>query len=210
MLLALAELPTEEAAALEQRVASDPALRQQLQSIRQNLAATDAAFDALDDVRPAMVERAASRAAESVWQWQLQHAGQKQGRSASRTFASRWMLPAAAAAVALLIGGTVVVRNWKHHDNTDLANSNPTENNLPAIEHEERTYDDRALDRLAFESWDEYEHPGAVNLPSILPPPVTPPVAAADENPETIGVASVSTGEPFFNVPLSADPEPTP
>jgi len=213
MLLALGELSAEQAAALEQRLAADSSLQRQLQSIREDLAATDAAFDAIDDVRPAMIERAASRASSSVWQWQLQQTGRRSLRPAAKSWHSKWMLPAAAAAVALLITGTVLLKTLKHHDG-DIAN-NPDGTGLPAVgeQHEEQTYDDRALNHLAFgvESWDDYDHPGTDTSPSILPPPVAPPVAAAsDENPETAGATSVASGEPFFNVPLSADPEPTP
>jgi anti-sigma-K factor RskA len=211
MLLALGELSSEEAASIEQRVAADPALQRELQSIRENLVAADAAFDSLNDVTPAMVERASSRAAESVWQWQLQQTGRRSASVAGTSAPSRWMLPAAAAAVALLIAGSFLLKNWKHANSSELA-SQPAENSLPSVDHEEQTYDDRALNRLAFgvESWDDYDHPGTDTSPSILPPPVTPPVASNDENPEAIGGTPIASGEPFFNVPLSADPEPTP
>jgi hypothetical protein len=199
LLAALGELSAPDLAALEQRAATDAALRQRLQAIRADVNATDALFTTLDDVPAAMVNRAAANASASVRQWQAQRQSQVAPPAARR---SRWpQIGAVAAALLLLAAGGLVYRNWTAHSTQNLA-LRTDESGLPSIppETEEGNFHLDALKRLAEGSegvdWNE-------RIAADMPASALPPVTLDDSNG---GIASaVATGEPFFDVPLSPD-----
>lgn len=121
------------------------------------------------------------------------------------------MLPAAIAAVVmLLVGGTIVVQMVRNYEyNRRLAQNSGDNSGLPAVlpDPEERAFHFAALKRLVdgeFGMQGE-EYPAADTPPTELPPLA---VAAPATDPGTI--ASAITGEdPFFDVPLSPETDPS-
>jgi len=198
LLYAAGELSAEESSALQAALAADAALRGRLADLQQLMQATDATFDAVDQAAAVPhVERASLRATSAIRQWQSQRL---QSRATSTPPAAvRWQRArvgqwAAVAAIVLMATGIVIIRNWP--TKSDLAKK------LPLPDPEERAFHYNALDELArgeaLLSADPSSDPVTPQVvPEVMPlPPTDQAVASGDQ--------------PYFDVPLSPDPEPLP
>jgi len=206
LMYAVGELQPADAVVLEQRLAADAELRRRLQSLRDDLSATESVFDAADEISSGTIERAVMRAFAAMRSRQSATVAAPAAKRRAAPVAGLWKAPAAAAAAVVVfgIGVALFLRSWSGAGSRDLAAERPDRPGLPSIQPdpEERAFHFAALVRLAVgeEGFFDEENP------ADTPPSALPAVAAVEEPPENAGVASTaSTGEPFFNVPLSPD-----
>jgi anti-sigma-K factor RskA len=211
LLYAVGELPPADVAGLERRLADDASLRQRLDAVREDLAATNAAFEAIDDHSPLNADRAAWRASASLRSWQADRtANVAIPLRSTRQVHRPWIMPAAVAAtVMLVIGGSIVMRNWPLTGNKQDLADRKGDYGLPLVvpDPEERAFHFAALKRLADgeEGMQDEENPAADTPASSLPP-----VAVTGPEVESGGVASaIASGEPIFDVPLTPDVDPS-
>jgi hypothetical protein len=222
LLYAAGEMPPADQAALEHRLAADTDLQTRLTAVRAAFETTDAAFAAADAAAPAGpdVGRVAARASAAVRQWQAARTREATGAAAPRRPArSRvaWAAPTAAAAgIALLLGGVNLMRNWPRGEARTTRETRgdggmPAWPGTPAwTTPEERDFHLTALRTLAVgsDALDE-DDPAA---PAAGPLATTNAPATADPSPRPVPVgqtvasaAGAAADEPYFDVPLSPE-----
>jgi len=203
-LYAAGELSAEESTALQAALAADAGLRDRLADVQHLLQGTDSAFEAVDGAGSGpQVQRASLRATSAIRQWQAKR--QPSRAIAAPPAAAGWQRArvgqwAAVAAIVLIAGGIVAMRNWPTKG--DVAKNSTR--NLPLPDPEERAFHFNALDELArgealfgADSNTDPVTPDSVSeVPQVMPPTSDEAVASADG--------------PIFDVPLTPDPEPLP
>jgi len=172
--------------------------------VQQLLAATDRAFEAADArSSPSQANRAAVRAGGAIRQWQARRFAAARPAAVAPVHRSRQRFwtgqVAAAAAVVLLAAGTIAIRYWPQQRQ---------QANLPTPpDRDTRLFEMNAVSELAFGELPDDSASAAATTPA---PAVDDGVAGVMPPTDTIASASGGEDQPYFDVPLSPDPEPTP